>query len=270
MELHFLLWCALGLVAAYPLFVAWRYHQQTSLGHALSWAAAAWAAWTLVLAGEQNGWLEPGGPLRFFALCLVGCAGVAVLGARRPGVVAWNFVVLGLLAVFLLSWAEGLLAGGAVRLGGIRLVFLAGTLGVGVVNYLPTRLAPAAVLLALACGLELWTWADPAAWRPRWPLVELLLGLVPWVAWAALQRRAAATSAVDGLWRNFRDYYGLVWGQRLREQFNNSATHASLPVELTWSGLQAQAGAALPDEATRSACLQTLQALLKRFGLACS
>jgi hypothetical protein len=46
--------------------------------------------------------------LRYLALCLTGCVGVAVLGARRPGVGAWDFVLLGLLAVLLL------VAGGAV------------------------------------------------------------------------------------------------------------------------------------------------------------
>jgi len=35
-----------------------------------------------------------------------GCAGVAVLGARRPGMTAWNFVVAGLLAVLLLPVAR--------------------------------------------------------------------------------------------------------------------------------------------------------------------
>lgn len=267
MELGFYLRLALFLSGAAPLAVAWRFHRRTSLGHALSWTVAAWLAWALVLAGEGSGVLEPGGPLRFVALCLVGCAGVAVLGARRPGAGAWNFVVLGLLAVFLLSWAEGLLAGGTVRLGGIRLVFLAGTLAVGVLNYLPTRLAPAALALAAACGLELWSWAEPGtAWRSR-ELVKVLIGLAPWVAWGALWPRLEPAAGFDQLWRDFRDFYGVVWGQRLREQFNNSAHHAGLPVELTWSGLRALEAGKTPDATAYSDSLQTLRALLKRFGL---
>jgi len=255
------------LSGAAPLATAWRFHRHTSLRHALSWSFAAWLAWALVLVGEASGVLESGGPLRFVALCLVGCAGVAVLGARRPGAGAWNFVVLGLLAVFLLSWAEGALAGGTVRLGGIRLVFLACTLAVGVLNYLPTRLAPAALLLATACGLELWSWAEPStAWRSR-GLVDALIGLVPWIAWAALRPSLEPATTFDRLWRDFRDYYGVVWAQRLREQFNNSAHHAGLPVVLTWSGLRALEAGKTPDEAAYSASLQTLRALLKRFGL---
>ena len=58
--------------------------------------------------------------LGYTALSLTGCAGVAVLGARRPGVGPWNFVLLGLLAVMLLPLAEGLLSRGALHLAGPR------------------------------------------------------------------------------------------------------------------------------------------------------
>ncbi|MBL8799017.1 MAG: hypothetical protein JNM56_34345 [Planctomycetia bacterium] len=267
MELGTYLYLTLYLSSAVPVFVAWRYHRRSSLAHALHWTIAAWLSWALVLTGEAGAWLRPGGALRFVALCLVGCAGVAVLGARRPGAVAWNFVVLGLLAVLLLFWAEGLLASGTIHLGGIRLLFLAGTLGVGILNYLPTRLGLGAMLLATACGLELWSWAEPVTrWEARQFVSACLLALAPWTAWLSLRWRAPAMSAFDGLWWDFRDGYGLVWGQRLREQFNNAARHAGLPVELRWHGLQATSGTN-PDGATHDASLRTLHALLKRFGL---
>ena len=50
---------------------------------------------------------------------------MAVLGARRPGVTAWNFVVAGLLAVLLRPLFEGL---GELRLGPAHLLFLGGAL----------------------------------------------------------------------------------------------------------------------------------------------
>ena len=53
------------------------------------WAGGAWAAWVATT------W-APGPLATYLALCLSACAGVAVLGARRPGVTAWNFVVAGL------------------------------------------------------------------------------------------------------------------------------------------------------------------------------
>src|SRR5262245_14048102 len=92
----------LYLTSACPLWLAWRRNRQTSLRHALIWARVAWMAWGVVLALAI--WWGPDALLapRYLATALVACAGVAVLGARQPGATAWNFVVLGLLAV--LAW----------------------------------------------------------------------------------------------------------------------------------------------------------------------
>src|SRR5438105_232827 len=132
---------------AYPLWRAWRANRRTSLVHAVNWTIISWAAWGLAWATD---FLYPPAlavVARYGALCLTGCAGVAVLGARRPGVGAWNFVVVGLLAVMLLPLAEATVAGGSLHLAGPRIVFVAGTLAVIVLNYLPTRLGPAAACL---------------------------------------------------------------------------------------------------------------------------
>src|SRR5262249_52779753 len=149
----------------------------------------------------------------------------------------------------------------------IRSVFLAATLGVGILNYLPTRLGPAVILLAIGCGLELWKLVDPAAVSFDLPLTGMIFGLVPWAAWAALRWQTPPLSDFDRLWRGFRDSYGLVWGQRLREQFNRSVQHAGLPVELRWRGLEWLTDEARVDHNLQAICLETLQALLKRFGL---
>src|SRR5262249_17294056 len=121
------------LTGVIPLIVAWRRDWRTTLVHPLGWATTAWAAWLVAFAlGASDSSVA-----RYVALCLTGCAGVAALGARRPGATAWNFVILGLLAVLLLPLAEGL---GQLRLDPLRVVFLSATLAVGVLNYLPTRL----------------------------------------------------------------------------------------------------------------------------------
>jgi hypothetical protein len=254
------------LTGAYPLWHAWRANRQTPLAQALAWAVAAWAAWATALAAE---WLRPADDpvaLRYLALSLTACPLIGVLGARRPGVGAWNFVLLGLLAVLLLPLAEGL---GRLHLSGPRVVFLAGTLAVGVLNYLPTRLGPAALLLALGCALELASVlpADtvPDALRPLLPAGGLLLALGPWAAYASLRGRPAAAE-LDRLWLGFRDRFGLVWGQRVREQFNRSAAHAGWPVTLRWGGLRLKRGTALPPPDMQDEILATLRALLKRFG----
>src|SRR5918912_1565719 len=95
----------------YPLVRAWLANRRWSLLQAVHWALLAWAAWGMALAGTGR-WAPPAAAAAtYLALCLTGCAGVAVLGARRPGVAAWNFVVLGLLAVLLLPVAEGVVTG---------------------------------------------------------------------------------------------------------------------------------------------------------------
>jgi hypothetical protein len=180
---------------------------------------------------------------------------VAVLGARRPGVGAWNFVVAGLLVVLLRPLWEGL---GDFRLRGAHVLFLAVTLAVPLLNYLPTRLALAAVVLACGCAATLWDLS--AAGTLGW-LGEGGMGLAavaPWLAWLCA-RRPAGLGEFDALWLAYRDRFGLVWGQRMREQFNHAARHAGLPVVLHWGGLRATNGG--PPEA-----IDTLRAVLKRFG----
>ena len=62
------------------------------------------------------------------------------------------------------------------------------------------------------------------------------------------------------MWRTFRDSFGALWAQRMREQFNRAAANAGLAGRLAWDGLH---GA---PEAERELQLLTLRSLLKRFG----
>ncbi len=111
------------IVGFYPFYRAWRANRHTSLTHAVCWATTAWLAWGQALA---NGPAAPSGLdfWRYLALCLTGAAGVAVLGARRPHVGAWNVVVVGLLAVFLLPLAEQYFLGSAPA-NALRVFFVA-------------------------------------------------------------------------------------------------------------------------------------------------
>jgi hypothetical protein len=255
------------LSAAYPFFVAWRANRTTTLRSAIVWAAAAWLAWGSALFVAE---LRPGTIavlLRYLALCLTGCAAVAVLGARRPGVIAWNFVVLAQLGVLLLPIAEGL---GEVRLDPLRLIFLGGTLAIGALNYLPTRLAAAMVALGLGCGLELALLqqagnAPPGLERAA-GISRCLLAISPWMAFVGVEAGRRPTSVVDQIWLGFRDSFGLVWSQRVREQFNRAAENAKWPVVLRWRGMRLQAPTDSLDETTREEIVATLRALLKRFG----
>jgi hypothetical protein len=235
-------WGLLLLCGFYPIFRAWRATSSSTLRHAVAWAAVAWGVGCLAAFVPQSQ------ALRYLALCLLACTGVAVLGARRPGVGAWNFVVGGLLLALCRPFLEGQ---GELRLEGAHLFFLAAALAVGLGNYLPTRQAPTAVVLGAWCALELARVEAP--WQP------LLLAAVPWLALRAERRRSE--DGFDAIWRAFRDRYGFVWAQRLRDQFNRSAANAGLGVVLGWTGLRPAPGAA----AEPAQLLATLRALLKRF-----
>jgi hypothetical protein len=240
---------ALALLSGlYPLGRAVLANRTTTLRPALAWAAAALAAWVATP-------LDPASlAVPYLALCLSGCAGVAVLGARRPGVGAWNFVVGGLLAVQMLPVASGL---GTPRLEPAHLIFLGATLVVVSLNYLPTRTGVAVPLSVGAFGLELARLAGARIPEGVRLAGWLLLALAAWAIVVAL-RLAAPANATDRLWLGFRDRYGVLWAQRVREQFNRSVASAGLPVRLAWSGLR-------PPGPGDGEPLATLRALLKRF-----
>ena len=242
----------LVVTSGYPLWRAWAAGRGTTLGHALTWAALAWLAWLLVRSAEVA--VGPASPeARYAALCATACAGVAVLEPRRPGVTAWHLVTGGLLCVLLLPLAEGW---GRLSLRAEWVLFVAGVLGVGCLNYLPTRLAPAALLVGLGCGAEL---ASVVAGRPGPPFGRLALALAPWAGLASVALRPGVSSELDRQWLTFRDRFGGLWGLRVREQFNGAARNAGWQPRLGWGGIRPPGGAT--DDA-----LALLRSLLKRFG----
>lgn len=255
------------LTGAYPLWRAWQANRRTTLFQAVHWAIAAWAGWCAALLADLSRGGQDNLSIHYVALCLTGCAGVAVLGARRPGVTAWNFVLLGLLAVLLMPVVQGL---SNLRENPLQALFLGAVVAVGVLNYLPTRLALAAVILAGGLTLEitgLFIQHDLSRhWEQSIGFSRLLLAACPWAAYGSYRWRNQPEAVFDKIWIDFRDRFGLVWGQRLREQFNRSAHNAGWPVVLRWQGLRIVPGNSLPNNEMQTQIVQTLQAMLKRFG----
>ena len=95
---------ALFVLGLWPLSRAWLATRGTALFHAVLWGHVAWLAWGVTL--TSRGDIHPD-PAVYVALCATACAGVAVFGARRPQVTAWNFVVLGLPLLALLDFLRG-------------------------------------------------------------------------------------------------------------------------------------------------------------------
>jgi hypothetical protein len=236
----------LGVASAIiPIVASVRANRSTSLLSAAWWSILAWLGWLLAVSA---GWM----PFIYLALCLTGCTGVAVLGARRPGAGAWNFVVVGLLVVLMLPIAEAGAADAPVQPGTMRTVFLTSLIGISVINYIPTRLIGGALLLAAGCTVFLSSLCGGAA---RADLAGWCAGLGPWAAWAGLYVKRRPAAAHDALWMRFRDRYGLIWGLRLREQFDAAALNAGLACRLKWWGVRPKDPAAY----------DLLAALVKRF-----
>jgi hypothetical protein len=261
--------CGLTLVTTgIPLAAVWRANRGSALAATVAWALAAWVSWGAALLAPVVG-IGDSLAVPYLALGLTGCAAVALLGARRPGVGAWNFVVVGFLTVILLPLAEGFLRGGRLHLAWFQVILLAGVLGVGILNYLPTRLGWAALMLGLGCAGQL---AGVAHWEPLPEALATvtraagwLIALAPWVAAWSIKTVALPTAEFDRRWLYFRDRFGLVWGQRLREQFNRSAAHAGWPVTLYWQGLRLTSREDKPGLAEQEEIVATLRALMKRF-----
>jgi hypothetical protein len=230
------------LCGFFPLIVAWRAAQGSTIRHPLAWAFAAWAAWCLA------GWYD-GPRTHWLALSLTACAGVCVLNARRPHAWAWHFVVAGLLLLLCRPLWEGV---GELRFTGLYVTALVVALAVGLGNYLPTRLGLTALLVGVCCVVDLVGPGREEGIR-IWPL----LAVVPWLAWGCVWKRAP--SPFDDAWLTFRDRYGLVWAALTRELFNNAARNCKWPITLRWSGLRVE------GEVDVEQALAVLRALTQRF-----
>jgi hypothetical protein len=250
---------ALILSAGLPLGAAWWANRKTALVHALFWAVLAWLAWLFSAALATS-------EARYIAASITACAGVAVLGARRPGAVAWNGVVVGLLAVLLLPLAQASFTGGEVFVNPIARWFLTILLVVVIGNYSPTRLLPGALALLLGSVSEVWELHRNSVIADlRWSVV--LAALSPWLAAAGVRLwKPASSNAADQLWQEFRDSFGAIWALRLQDQFNYSTQHLGLELALGWNGVRPLKMRPI-TAGEQTASLDLLVALLQRFGL---
>lgn len=241
------LWITLVICSsAWPMFRLWQGTMDTTLRPAVYWAIVAWCCWGGLTVIDTPLW-------NYVTLTMTGCVGVAILGARRPGAEVWNFVVFSLLAVLLLPIAQN---GGNAPTSSVALGFLAVILGMGILNYLPTRCALPTLLIAIGCALVLFKVNE----RPDIALCLVSAGL--WLGWWIMRHGPEATIAINRRWLNFRDQFGVVWGQRAREQFIRAAENQQILIELHWTGIA-------EDQQYDSEMLikadQLLAATLKRF-----
>ncbi len=253
----------LGLLSS--LIYLWRTWRNSALQYVFLWAFFATGVnVATALVGMFAMVPLPG---RYLALLFALTVPVAVLGAREPGTTAWNFVIVGFLAIGLLPVLQQPWHSPEWQLDGLYSALLAVILVGGWLNYLPTRLVVAASALAWAMGWQLAVlWVLEA--RPQLitladgcTSIGVLLAGLTTVLQLRLARKSGSADIVplpDGIgslsfdkqpdaipavqrfnstWRGLRDGWGLVWAWRIRELVESSARHARLPGEFRWSGL---------------------------------
>jgi hypothetical protein len=271
-------WAVLASAAIATLLLALatrRLAATTLLGPAVWALIACWGVAGVELALVFGEDVRPSiaAALRYAAALLVFCPPLAALGAKRPQHAAWQLVVVSLWAVLSLPALEVLLIRPqqALDVGGLRAWFPPVLVLLGLANWLGTRYWPSALLAAAA---------QAAVLIPYFPLFRYALG--PWGVMAALlfaclaillvllglPRRRGAPTALNRVWLDFRDAFGVLWSLRLAEQFNATARSMGWNLRIEWDGFHAadESGdpAHLPAEVD-TIVRQNLKNLLRRF-----
>ena len=269
----------MGLILGFvPVARAWIAASGTALRAAILWAAVAIALGVVsqwfALGESPEGGRPWAGHWAYLSSLATLAALISVLNARRPGGGAWAILMALLVLVFLIPWLEG---PGLSRSGGLsrlRLdqpwtIFYWLLVIAGVTNYLPTRYAPAAVVVGLGLGLEcLGLTAKSVPPESR----AAIWSAVPWTLAAAVAAadlcgalgRSGATR-FEATWFWFRDHWGVVWALRVAERFNRTAEAQGWGFRLTWHGPSMLPGESAIDPSQLEAARGTLVMLLRRF-----
>jgi len=212
------------------------------------------------------------------------CPLMAVLGAKRPQNRGWQWIVLSLWVILMLPAAQAMLIspGRQLNLFVAWRLFLGAMIGLGLLNYLPTRFWLAALLVA--CGqvllLDSFLWKEPFVsleWGRAVGVACFLAATVTVCMQLALKTSVSPGVATPELWGEldhynqqwlrFRNAFGAFWALRILQRINQTAEVCDWPVRLAWTGFlptdDAPADALHPDHLAEID--QTLQTLLRRF-----
>ncbi|HVU89027.1 MAG TPA: hypothetical protein VHD36_17010 [Pirellulales bacterium] len=255
-----------SMVIATALDYARSFVRETTLVAPWRWGLTALAALVgvelaAVLASGEGPprWL---GAARYIAAVATFCPIIAVLGAKRPQDRAWHLIVAALWFVLALPAFQDLIYhyGQPVALDPAWRAFVAVLIGVGLVNYLPTRFWPASLLYAAGQFVLLadyLPWGDRITIATAWRVPAALgvfagAAILPVLGWP---RRRPARDTHERLWCDFRDAYGMLWAVRIGRRAEETA-HA---------GSRDPGDASAAATASRDAAERTFIAHLQRF-----
>ena len=193
------------------------------------------------------------------------CPLMAILGAKRPQNIGWQFIVGTLWVVLILPAGELLVLwqGGELDVGPMREWLFVVLLLVGFTNYALTRHTLVALLATLSVAVMLWQHLPAVAQVPwldfRWGLIGSGLAII--LLWWQTRERDERVGW-DRLWVDFRDHFGLVWGLRVMERVNATGKLCGWKQELGWFGFAGSEPFTEDEEAQRE---RTIRTLLRRF-----
>jgi hypothetical protein len=204
------------------------------------------------------------------------CPLTAVLGAKRPQDRGWQWVVASLWLVLLVPVAQAVASPSGTQL---ELVaawrwLLWGFIAMGLLNYLPTRFALSALLVAAGQVVLLSGPANIAqnlSPPARTALAAALFLAARGLASLPYFRATPAALPQTNRWLAFRDAWGAFWALRVLQRVNQTAELSHWPIRLQWSGFVSpneapdDASAISLDAPTTTAVDQSLDALLRRF-----
>lgn len=216
------------------LGTALRRLRATTLRAPILWCMVAAAA-TMLAA-----W-RPGPYVDYCVAVLFVAPTLALLGAKRPQNVAWQFIVLTLVGVLMMPVLQGWAYGD--REPHVHVLFrwiLAAHVVFGLMNFLITRYAGPAIVLAAAQSAIAFSYLPMMRLQKfTQPVLAGGVGMATalvWVSYIAI-RRSVRSRGLQRLWLDFRDAYGAVWALRVAERLNAAAKQHGWPVEFTWGGI---------------------------------
>jgi len=279
-------WSACGLAVLLSLLLIYLLRQTlgTTLFAPCVWALVSTASLALdAIVESLPGNAEHGiglSALRFAAAAGSLCPLMAVLGAKRPQNRGWQWVVLTLWLVVVWPAAQAVLipTGLRIELFVVWKLFLVGLIGVGLLNYLPTRNWPSACFVTagqmVLLDNFLWSWSLV---DPHWVLAVglscfLAAAILVWVRIPKKQPQDGSESPpslaeFNQRWLNFRNTFGALWALRILARLNQTAEVSHWPMRLDWSGfvLSEATVAKEPTAEQLNELEQAMSTLLRRF-----
>jgi hypothetical protein len=209
--------------------------------------------------------------VRYIAGTLTLLPTIAILGAKRPQALVWNYIVVSLWIVLIMPALEVLLLKPeqTFEIYAFGPWMISALIFYTAIHYAGTGMTVTGLLVAAAQALYL---ADhlPAFpfdsdYRARVLASLFLLIAASWATYSLLRRGAADEFGL--LWSRFKNGYGTAWALRIIQRLDELQARHDWSVRLGWYGVQPTRDGATADEMRqdRKALARAFRSLMLRF-----